>query len=236
MRKVLPIGLILVGVVLFAVGVANAVGGVASSLQTIGEPWTAPGSTSQSLEPGKYVVYENAGLAPEQTARVTIDQASIKVTGPDGEVRTTCISCGSSRTTVTLGTTTYVGVVSFQVDTPGTYRVETPSGTANLILGPSITDTLGGVFGWAGLAITGVVLSIAGVVWLIVAAVLGRPKPAQGGAMDYYGMAPSAGHAEAGGDQVAGPTAVGSWYPDPEDPGQLRWWDGRQWTDDRRPR
>ena len=25
------------------------------------------------------------------------------------------------------------------------------------------------------------------------------------------------------------------WYPDPEHPGQLRYWDGSQWTDHRSP-
>jgi Protein of unknown function (DUF2510) len=28
---------------------------------------------------------------------------------------------------------------------------------------------------------------------------------------------------------------VAGWYPDPENPQMARYWDGSQWTDDRRP-
>lgn len=35
-------------------------------------------------------------------------------------------------------------------------------------------------------------------------------------------------------DAVSDGPAPG-WYPDPAGPGQLRWWDGRQWTDHRQP-
>lgn len=30
-------------------------------------------------------------------------------------------------------------------------------------------------------------------------------------------------------------TPVAGWYPDPENPGMARYWDGSQWTDERRP-
>jgi hypothetical protein len=235
MRKVLPILLILLGVGVFAVGVVNAVSGVASSLNTVGEQWRTPGESTSQLEPGGYVVYESAGITDATSARVTIDPDSITVSGPAGAVPVTCISCGSTKTTVTLGDATYVGVVSFTADTAGSYTVAATDSGATLVLGPSVSQTLVGAFRGVGLAMLGGFISIVGVVWLIVAAVLGRRKPEPAAATGYYGMSPAPGH-PASTAPMQNPDQIGSWYPDPEDPNQLRWWDGRQWTEHRRPR
>jgi hypothetical protein len=34
----------------------------------------------------------------------------------------------------------------------------------------------------------------------------------------------------------SGATAPANWYPDPEVPSQMRYWDGTQWTDHRQPK
>ena len=141
-----------------------------------------PGESASQLEPGGYVVYESAGITDATSARVTIDPDSITVSGPAGAVPVTCISCGSTKTTVTLGDATYVGVVSFTADTAGSYTVAATDSGATLVLGPSVSQTWVGAFRGVGLAMLGGFISIVGVVWLIVAAVLvgasrNRPRP-----------------------------------------------------------
>ncbi len=246
MRKAVPLVLMIVGIVMFALGIANAVGGFTSSVTSIanstliGSPFTTPGSSSTQLEPGTYVVYENIGFQGSRPGFVTADPDSITVSGPGGDVVTTCVSCGNASSTLTLGSTTYIGVVSFQVADAGEYTVASDDDTgAQLVLGPSLADaiggifgSLGGIFGWTGVAILGAVLGFAGLIWLIVAAVTGGSKPPPVAGIPYYDPA-APGQAQV---SYQAPTAVGSWYPDPEDPSQLRWWDGRQWTDQRRPR
>lgn len=204
MRKVGPIILTLVGIVLFAVGVGQAVGGVASTVDSVGTSWVTGRASTQTLTAGGYVVYE-------RSMQRTLDPSDITVTGPDGAVPVS----STTSSTVTLGDSTWVGVAGFTAPVDGDYTITIEGEGKEVVLGPSLARTLSSAFGWFAMAGFGALLAVAGVVWLIVALLTGRkPTPAVG----------------------ASPTGAGGWYPDPEDPSQLRWWDGRQWTDQRAPR
>jgi hypothetical protein len=229
MRKVLPIMLIVLGVAVFAVGVATAVNSFLT-ISTLGDPLVTPGSTTVTLEAGDYAVYEDIGFpgADASPGGNSVDPAGVTVTGPGGGVPTDCLACGSSVSTLTIGTTTYVGLVSFRAQTAGEYTVGADGPGATLVVGPTVGGAVGGVLGSVGLIVGGALLGCAGVVWLVVAVVVGRrrtavPATAQ---TSWSSAAPVV---------AQDPTSTGSWYPDPEDPTQLRWWDGRQWTDHRRP-
>ncbi len=221
MRKIWPILLTVIGAILLAVGVGNVVGGVTSTIDSIGTPWTAGSASTQTLSDGGYVVYERA-------AAPTIGPSDITVRGPDGPVPVG----HTTSSTVTIGNVQYVGVAGFTATVAGEYTITVENSDAELVLGPSIAKAVGAAFGWIGAAVLGGTLVLAGVVWLIVALVLGgRSAPATPAGSWNAGPVLSAPTPP---EQVA--SSQGSWYPDPEDPSQWRWWDGRQWTDERAPR
>ena len=219
MRKVLPIILIVVGLVVFAIGVITGVQSVTSSLSSIGTPVKTPGTTTVQLQPGKYMVYENRGNRPSQMADPTVPAEGVTVSGPTGRLEVACAYCGASRTTVSINNLTYVGVASFTVTESGDYQVNVNGDGQEVVVGPSLGSTFGTVFAGFGLAGLGAFIALAGLVWLIAGLILGHREPA---------VQPGA--------QPAAASAVGGWYPDPQDPGQWRWWDGREWTDQRAPR
>ena len=193
-----------------------------------------PGESASQLEPGGYVVCESAGITDATSARVTIDPDSITVSGPAGAVPVTCISADRPRPR-SRWATRRTSVLS---PSPPTPRVPTPSRQPTRVpLSCSVRRCHRPW--WARSAASGWPCSEVHlnrrVVWLIVAAVLGRRKPEPAAATGYYGMSPAPGH-QASTAPMQNPDQIGSWYPDPEDPNQLRWWDGRQWTEHRRPR
>lgn len=222
MRKLWPILLVVVGVVLFAVGVGSVIGGVTSTINSIGTPWVAGAASTQQLSEGGYVVYERSAVA-------TIGPTDITVRGPGGS-----IPVGhTTSSNVTIGEVEYVGVAGFTAPVAGEYTITVENSDAQLVLGPSIAKTLGSAMGWTGAAVLGGTLALAGVVWLVLVLIIGGRKPAD--TVPTWTAGPSVQPVQ--GAWNASPAAAqGSWYPDPEDPSQWRWWDGREWTDQRAPR
>ena len=96
---------------------------------------------------------------------------ALTIVGPQGRVTTTCVYCSGSET-LTLGSTTYTGIVRFTAPVDGTYTLTTETPGANLILAPPALQTVGQTFAslaWIGL---GFLLIAAGTVWLIVLLIL----------------------------------------------------------------
>lgn len=221
MRKIGPVLMLLAGLATIGVAVAAGVGGFANSLSTIGQPWVAPGSTTQELSKGSYTVYVQGSGG--------VSALSVQVTGPAGEMPVSANPTG----TLTLGTTEFSSVAGFTAPQDGSYTITVDGDGQTMVVGPELGSTIGKAFMWVAVAVFGGILVLAGAIWLIVALVSGsrNPQPAAMGP----GVVPLSTATQMPHAQPAAPVP-GSWYPDPEDPEQLRWWDGRQWTDERRPR
>lgn len=208
--------------VVIGLGVAvGAVGVVETALPfvrtlTRSTAYTTPAVIHAHLSHGTYEIYQltsrrSSSFSPVQPGTVDIQPTDVSVTSSGGQPLR--VEPQGTRETITHNDDVYTGAVRFAVPSTGDYVVRVRSGRAaanQVILARSLGSLVRSAVGWIATAAAGGLIVLLGLVMLIVGLVRRRrPAVALPG-----GMLPPA-----------------SWYPDPSDPAQQRYWDGHQWTD-----
>jgi hypothetical protein len=207
-----------IGVVLAALGgVETALPLVRTLTHSTSHP--TPARLSQHLTHGTYEIYELTGdrssaFSPLRPGSVDIGPGDVTVTSPGGQPVNVTVTREGADETLTLGDRVYTGALQFAVPTSGEYVVSvTSNAPTRVILARSVGSIVRSVVGWIALAGAGGLLFLVGLVLLIVGLVRRGRQPV--------------GYAGAPGMALPPP----NWYADPSQPGQLRYWDGGQWTD-----
>jgi hypothetical protein len=220
----LALSLIVLGVGI-AVVVIGAVETAVPFIRTLtrSTSYATPASIQAHLSHGTYEVYELTGdrssaFTPVQPGSVDIVPSDVTVIPTGGGPRLRVTGEGADET-LTLGSNIYTGAVQFAVPSAGDYVVRVTSNQrTRVVLARSLGGLARSVVGWIITAAAGGLLVVIGLILLIVGLVRRRSRP--------VGYAGTAGYA--GAPQGMPPP---NWYADPSDPGQQRYWDGRQWTD-----
>jgi hypothetical protein len=212
-----------VSLAVLGIGIVLAVlGGVETALPLVrtithSTSHPTPARLHQHLSHGTYEIYELTGdrssaFSPIRPGSVDIRPGDVTVTSTGGEPVT--VTPEGADETLTLGDRVYTGAVQFAIPTSGDYVVSVTSDSpTRVILARSVGSIVRSVVAWIALAGAGGLLFLLGLVLLIVGLVRRGRRPVG------YAGAPG---------MVLPPA---NWYADPSQPGQLRYWDGNQWTD-----
>jgi hypothetical protein len=178
-----------------------------------------PARLRQHLSHGTYEIYELTGERSSAFSRirsgpVDIGPGNVTVRSASGQPGAVTVTREGADETLTLGDRVYTGAVQFEIPSSGDYIVTvTSDARTRVILARSIGSIVRSVVGWIAIAGAGGLLFLVGLVLLIVGLVRRGRRPV--------------GYAGAPGTTMPPP----NWYADPSQPGQLRYWDGSQWTD-----
>lgn len=174
MRTRIPGLLLLLGGLLAIAGMFGGLANFIESISPAGQPWRTPGSVDLELTQGRWVLYQQAGLGVSKPA---IPPRQVAVLGPAGPLALTCLSCGTSSESMTFNGTRYLGVVSFEVPDPGSYKVTVTTPGQSVVVSPSVWRSILALFGGIGLTLVGGSLSLLALIWLVVAGIRARHDP-----------------------------------------------------------
>lgn len=177
MVKIIPAILVVVGLVVAGVSGVNGVRTLLSGLQPVAQ-WSSPGTESMTLPEGDWVVFEEGPRSVR--SEPTVGWRQLTVVGPQGAVPVRCAYCSGSET-LTVGGTTYRGLVRFTATVPGEYSVTTEARGANLAVSQSVMRTVGTTFATMAWVALGLLLFLAGAIWLLVLLILHLTRPAPPG-------------------------------------------------------
>jgi len=230
------------GVLLAVVGGAFFIGTAGSKvIETFTAPVRAtPVDFTADLDDGTYVVYEQTGPMPR--GLTTITPSAIEVVSESG-ASVPVQSMGLTETVDRNGDS-FTGAARFTVVEPGLHRITVLGNGRQVLVAPSIAGSFGSAVAWLALVGIGGFVAVIGFVLLIVGFVRGR-RPASAAVVASGGVvtpvadpwsAPGAvansGPAPPPAPLAATPAAAPpGWFPDPKGEARLRWWDGREWTD-----
>jgi len=232
-------GAIITGLVLLAVGILMAIGGIvafgasaASLLSGLGTPQTTPVEIPKTLDGGTtYAVYEQAtsGTGTSGDPYIgSIQPGDVTVQATDGTAVIVTDSPSLSQT-FSDGSKNYVVVATFDPPASGPYVVTVKTEGATVIVAPSLT-AVAKALPWLALIGLGALVALAGLITFIVGIVRRSSKPAVAAGYPAAGYAPVPTPSPS--SRPTGLPAPG-WYPDPERPGGQRYWNGTGWTESR---